>query len=88
MNASRGVGTGRTPAVPPRPLPLAKQYSIDLSHHARVARDRFSHARARDHMSAGVRRSCATSSSAVMLLCTTCLLTDSDLTSATLSGTL
>ena len=31
VNASRGVGTGRTPAVPPRPLPLAKRYSIDLS---------------------------------------------------------
>ena len=41
------VGTDRLPVVAPRPLPLPKRHITELGHHARVARDRACHARAR-----------------------------------------
>ena len=41
------VGIGRRPVVTPGPMPLPKRHSIDLTHHARVASDRSSDARAR-----------------------------------------
>ena len=41
------VGIGRRPVVTPGPMPLPKRHSIELTHHARVASDRSSDARAR-----------------------------------------
>ena len=47
--AARASAPSALPMVAPQPLPLAlpKRHGTELDHHARVARDRDSHARAR-----------------------------------------
>ena len=47
FRGARAVGTGRLPAVTPRPMPLPKRHRAELRHHARDARRRVSHPRGR-----------------------------------------
>ena len=46
FRGARAVGTGRLPAVTPRPMPLPKRHRAELRHHARDARRRASRPRA------------------------------------------